>query len=939
MKYRELIVLLPCHSLEDFPVHHTGDDADSLLAGWTALWHPALVAAAESPPKWHRVDYPPDDLSNTLILVPRPAVTQLAAGFMQRVRDAGGVAFTVDRDRPAMLSQIFAQFDGGDGGVSGELAADFLATGYAYLQVQILTRQMRYASNLDEVRFFNQFGLAAKAATEGNETQARELLSTCFNQLAEERDHYYSGDAYLIDLTLVADESAPSALLQELSEPTIKNLLMTAEVAEALKARQPAVHQKIIEGLSDGRVGFVGGERIEQRLPLLPCEDILTALRTGLANYEDALGRRVEVFGRRKFGLTPALPGILEKLRFRGALHATLDDGKFPSGSQTKTRWQGFDTGVIDAIVRAPLDVGLPETFLNFAKTFGELMDHDRVATLCLAHWPNHASLWYEDLKRCAKFTAALGKFITVERYFDDTYSPGHLDRFTADQYRSPYLRHDVIRKQPDPISTTVRRWQSRFACDLADATATLASIVANRATSAAEVRNLGGGDPGAATEMDRVNDAVADFATSLKRQSSPEILGYLVVNPCSFVRRLGVDVSELPNLPDEGKPIYAASVDNGRKYAIADVPPMGFAWIESGKSDSRRNKSEPPLAADTRERDGVVWLRNEFLESSIDPITGTMQTLKDYSSRGNRLSQQLALRMPAERGRPGDTWRDPDELASYSIMAADEVRVVASSAAYGEVESRGRLLDTGGQVLATFRQTYSLWRGSRVVQLDVELDPRTETTSDPWNSYYACRFAWSDESASLFHSVNQTRQPATKGRFESPLYVEIEAGEQRTAILTGGLPYHRRVGSRMLDSLLIVRGERSRSCRLGIGLDVPQILPEAIGLLMPTLVKHEHAAAPTPVSCWLFHVDARSVVATHWSTLIQDGKLVGVRARFLEGAGRGVRAKLSGFRSFTTARQVNFRGETLSELPIAEGKVVLDMSGHEWIEIEARWS
>ena len=45
MKYQELIILLPCHSLEDFPTYHEGDDAHSLLASWSALWHPALLAA------------------------------------------------------------------------------------------------------------------------------------------------------------------------------------------------------------------------------------------------------------------------------------------------------------------------------------------------------------------------------------------------------------------------------------------------------------------------------------------------------------------------------------------------------------------------------------------------------------------------------------------------------------------------------------------------------------------------------------------------------------------------------------------------------------------------------------------------------------------------------------------------------------------------------
>ncbi len=60
MKYRESIILLPCHSLEDFPTHHEGDDAQGLLANWSALWHPALIASSESVPAWHRVDDPLD---------------------------------------------------------------------------------------------------------------------------------------------------------------------------------------------------------------------------------------------------------------------------------------------------------------------------------------------------------------------------------------------------------------------------------------------------------------------------------------------------------------------------------------------------------------------------------------------------------------------------------------------------------------------------------------------------------------------------------------------------------------------------------------------------------------------------------------------------------------------------------------------------------------
>lgn len=65
---------------------------------------------------------------------------------------------------------------------------------------------------------------------------------------------------------------------------------------------------------------------------------------------------------------------------------------------------------------------------------------------------------------------------------------------------------------------------------------------------------------------------------------------------------------------------------------------------------------------------------------------------------------------------------------------------------------------------------------------------------------------------------------------------------------------------------------------------------------------------------------------------------MVGVRLRLLESKGKAARAKLSAFRQFVTARQVNFLGETLSDLQVEQGKVAINMAANEWIEIEARW-
>src|SRR5262245_30850821 len=108
MKYRETTVLLPCHSLEDFPLYHSGDDAESLLACWTALWHPALIAAVGSGPKWHRVDVPQDDVQDKLILVPTVSVSQLPTGFSQRAKEANALLISPARDRQAILQKALA---------------------------------------------------------------------------------------------------------------------------------------------------------------------------------------------------------------------------------------------------------------------------------------------------------------------------------------------------------------------------------------------------------------------------------------------------------------------------------------------------------------------------------------------------------------------------------------------------------------------------------------------------------------------------------------------------------------------------------------------------------------------------------------------------------------------------------------------------------------
>jgi alpha-mannosidase len=961
MKFQELVILLPCHSLEDFPQHHEGDEAAGLLAAWTALWHPALIASADAAPTWSRVDETPEDLTDRLLIVPSVSGSELPTGFAQRAESEGACLIRDQTDRARIVAAALERLDGGDRGIDPELAADFHALGYGFLQIQLLTRQMRYSSNLDEYHFNTQLVAGAQAAANGETALAIEKLTACFDLLGEERDHFYSVDAFLIDITMVESSTLGESMRANMDSATPGNFMIRGELLEQLAERSPETLQALSTALAAGTTGLIGGEDFESRLPLLSQESVLGTLRRGKLLYEQRLNHLPTVFGRRRFGLTPCLPQVLCKLGFAGAFHVTLDDGRFPQGAQVKTRWEGTDGSAIDSIAKVPLDAAKPETFLGLAQKLGESMDMDHVASICLAHWPGPDSVWLADLKRCAKYGSALGKFATVDAYFCDTYMPGQLDRFEASQYRSPYLKQSIIQRQSDPISTIQRYWQRRFSWDAASHLRALSHMITGDAPSvepdlAATIDRLTESlppavgqeasetagqtpvaDPIDETLENSLSQALEGFAGCLPPQDKPNEKGYLVANPFNHTRRMLIDVSELDRLPEAAKPVYAVGELDGCKLAVVDVPSMGFAWLSASATKRTAKQSIPAMV---EESDGAILLRNDFFEASINPTTGALQSMQDYKKRGNRISYQLALRSPGSQQQPGEAWRDPEEAAVYSIMVAESVDLRTIPGTQGEILVRGKLVDRKGELLARFSQTYRAIRGSRVLELDIELDPQDEPAADPWNSYYAARFAWKYEEAELFYDCQQTRHPVGQRRIEACQFIDIDTGDARTTLLTGGLPYHRRAGHRMLDSLLIVRGERARKFRLGIGVELANPVNDAVALLSPPLSVLRTVPPPAPAtSSWLFHFDAKSLLATHWEPLCEEGRVVGFRVRVLETSGKATRAKIRGFRQVSAAKHINFVGEAIGDLQVENGIVCLEMTGHEWVEVEARFA
>ena len=918
MPLNRLLTLLPCQSLEDLDLQRKERDAEQLLAAWSALWHPALLAGAKKVPSWQSAESPPSEPERNLIIVPNCCEELLPNGWFAQAEATGGCVLRNLQRRDEIVAAALQHVDGNPSAVDANLAADFLAFGFCHFQVELLTRKLRYTSNLDAAALEMSALAAAAAAVGGDTDAAKQHLQAAFDRLHEAREYFYSNETRLLDLTLVASTTLGEPLRRELAAGRPCNLLISGKVLEEMADREPATLDALCQALTAGTATVIGGEYDEFPLPLLGPEAIATHLSRGLSAYEKYLHKRPAVFGRRRFGLMPTLPQILRRAGFNAAFHCTLDDGQFPTGEQSRVQWEGIDGTLIESLAAVPIDAVRSEPFLAMPEKSVNI-NLDYTPTLVFAHWPGRSSIWYDDLRRIVAYSSVLGKFSTVASYFSETSSVGQSGRFLPDEYHPPYLQQDVSAGRRDPISHWTRYFYRRAKFEAFEALETCVRLAAastrcEEAVAALPTRvdafsidNSLLADENANAALDkelasRLDRSLADFAQSLAGKSASERRGCLMVNPCSFPQAFP----------------YPAP----RPQSQVSIPALGFVWLDPREAESApaaqkkwfgfvKPKTEPPLGEENT-------LRNEFCEIHFDPHTGAIRSISDYHSRDPRLAQQIALRLPHGG--------DPAAEANYSIMAADKLTVTSPGPTMGEMVCRGRLLDREGRQLAGFRQTTRLWRACRVVEILIELDIERQPGANPWDSYYAARFAWKDETA-IYRGVGLANVPTELKQIESPHFIDVRRNKQRTTLLCGGLPYHRRFG-RKLDTLLAVQGETARSFRLGIAIDPPHPMSAALSFLSPPLVLSDHPSPPSTVG-WFFHLDCRNVVATHWEPLPD-----GFRVRLLETDGRDVQLGLRCFRAVASARTIGCDNSP-SNLTVEGDRVVVPLRPHKWLDVE----
>lgn len=945
---KEICVFFPCHTLEDFPTHLRDEAAAGLLAAWTVPWHPQIIASVGAMPRWYRADTPPVDLSHRVLMIPSAAESRLPSDLTQRLGDATAAHSLKIEKQDGLLERLMALIASVEGEPSAEplsvpwntnltadqllRVGDFQALGFTALQIQLMTRQLRYSSNLDQVVFGEHAVEAARAWCRGDLAECDRRMQAAFDLLAEERDHYFTSDPHLVELILVASTTVDDLLLASLETDSPVSLLMSAAVAEQIAASRPDIAQRIRERHESGTLSLAGGAPDDAaRMEYLSVDEVLPWLVSGLDRTERALGIRPLVFGRASGGIPGDLPPWLLAAGFRGAITTDFYSG-LGSQNEPKLLWQSGGAE-IEALTAKPLDVTQPQTFLGIGPKLGEAADNGQVAAALFVGWPGARSLYLDAIRRTARFGLALGRFWTLDDFFTKGERPYHGCTISGAASDGSALKNAVAEGQANPLSQVAEAFLHRAQQSVKQTTNAFAQFT-SLSTSSGVAENGPGVPPSAMTQEGDARGVLASNLGGGRRSDKAASFhdAALVFNPQCGPLRTTIDLSK--GVPAKTPGLFACTFVKGGQRLTVDVPGVGFAYLVGQTSG---NTSSSPLQWFKRKK-GIATARslsNEFLDVAIHPDTGSIAAVHCGAQRGNRFSWQLALFDPRQLNKGEDSKRANSKESSskgtsataqgYTTMVCRGTSVLHSDPSLGVIETKGNLV-LGKQVLGQFRIEYSLARGSRWLDISCEYQLDFSFGDDPWRSYLAGRAAWASDALSLRPLVRNKRQRTGGRQFEAPLGVLVDEGDRQLLVFGFGLPAHRKVSNMRLDTLLAVKGELAGKARLSYGFDLPSPVRSAMHKSVPPVLVPLVKGSEKSQRSWLADINAKSVIVTDWQALAPQQ----ARCRITETSGKPVTTKFQFFRDVLTAKRLSDG----SELTIEKGVIPLRLAGHESMEI-----
>jgi hypothetical protein len=726
----------------------------------------------------------------------------------------------------------------------------------------------------------------------------RRWLQSAADRLQAAREVLYPVALHVLDLAFLDENRLADPWPVAVGRDQAFNFIAPAATLQKLAREHPDRFALLREKVRSEQVEVCGGPYREREDALLPVESQIWNLTRGLDLSKELLGSDIKVYARKRFAAHPQIPMILGAVGLQRALLLAFDESVLPTYQVTVVNWPSPDGKQIDAFARNPYPADNPQTFFHLAHYLFLTIRQDHTATIALLHSGTTPAGWYADWLELSRFGPILGQWTTFSHYFNDVLAGEHASSLAADEFQSDYLSERTTAQLPDPVTGLARHARLRRRLDTAWTLAAILRGLAGRNDPLRVHDRLAAledriestfQDPG--PDLAEVeNQAAEALANRLLSRATVDTPGYLVLNPCSFARRvaLELDGATMP-LPLAG-PVKACQVDGSLLRVVVEVPALGFAWFPRAGPPGTPPPRMRMRLADTR------CVRNEFFEAEIDQETGGLRGFRDHKARNSRIGQKLVFN-------PGST------------MKATSVQVTSPGPALGEVQTEGVLLGEQEQVLARFRQRFRAWLGRPVLEVRIEIIPEQPPAGYPWHAYYGARFAWRDERAMLLRGVNGSGYVTTQTRPQTPDYLEMRMSRQSTVIFPGGLPFHQRHENRMVDIILVPEGEQGHTFDLGLALDREHPMQTALGMITPVpLVPTAKGPPHVGAVGWLFHLDASNLVLTGMrpGSATAGGPFDAVQAHVLECGAYGGQAELRCPRDPRRAVLLDARGSNL---------------------------
>jgi hypothetical protein len=753
----------------------------------------------------------------------------------------------------------------------------------------------------------------------------RRHLQAAADRLQSAREVLYPVAIHVIDFYLVSDQRLDAPLPAAVEQGYALNLIASSALLEKMAGEHPEYFALLREKVQAEQVEVCGGCYLEREDPLLPLESQVWNLAKGLAVARELLGSDIRVYARKSSAGHPQLPMLLGSVGLLRAVLLSFDEAVLPSYQVTVVNWSAPDGKQIEAFTRAPYPADNPQTFFHLAHYLYQTIRQDHAATLALLHTGSAPVPWYEDWLELCQFGPIVGQWTTLSHYFNDVLAGEHASGLSADEFQSDYLSQRTAGHLDGPVSGFAQQVRTRRRLDTIWTLAALHrgltgrndSLRLNDPLSDLEDRfEVGSVDVGPALQ-EAENKVLQTLAGTLLAHASSSTPGYLVLNPCSFTRRVALELDGATiSLPVAGL-VKACQIDGDKMRLVIEVPGLGFAWFPKAGP-----VGTPPPVMRMRLADNRC-VRNEFFEAEIDQETGGLRALRDHRARNNRIGQRLIFN-------PGGTAR------------ATSIIMTSAGPALGEIVTEGAILGDQEQVLARFRQRFRAWLGRPILDVRIEIYPEQPPAGYPWHAYYGARFAWRDERAMLLRGINGTGYITTQTRPQTPDFLEVRMGRQNTIIFPAGLPFHQRHQNRMLDIILVPEGEKCHTFDIALGLDREHPMQTALGLvspvpLLPTTKGPPHVGA----AGWLFHLDATNLLLTGIRPVAKGEKAFAdaVLARMVECGAYGGQADLRCPRDPRRAVLLDVRGEHLLDAGCQGDAVSFEVMPSDLVNLQVDFS